>query len=71
LFTEQRPGSNCGYALLSLDGVIKSEGGIFSKLGQRIDIFQLQMYYYTALQATRTDTLEGMRVLDVSHGQAE
>ena len=29
------------------------------------------MYYYTALQATRVDSLEGLRVLDLSHGQTE
>ena len=29
------------------------------------------MYYYAALQATRLDSLEGLRVLDVSHGQAD
>ena len=35
LFPDSRQGSNCGYALLSMDGVIKSEGGIFSKLANR------------------------------------
>ena len=29
------------------------------------------MYFYTALQATRNDRLKGLRVLDVSHGQAD
>ena len=29
------------------------------------------MYYYAALQATRNDSLKGLRVLDVSHGQAD
>ena len=29
------------------------------------------MYYYAALQATNIDNLGGLRVLDVSHGQAE
>ena len=40
-------------------------------LSQHEDIFQLQLYYYAALQSTRLDTLEGVRVLDVSHGQAD
>lgn len=39
MFPDNRQGTNCGYALLSLDGVIKSEGGIFSKLVHRSDIF--------------------------------
>ena len=29
------------------------------------------MYYYAALQATSIESLEGLRVLDVSHGQVE
>ena len=45
--------------------------GIFSQMSQRADIFQLQMYYYAAMQATSLDSLEGLRVLDVSHGQTD
>lgn len=62
--------TNSGYALLSTDGIIKTEG-IFSQLYSRADIFQLQLYYYVALQATRLESLDGLRVLDVSHGQAD
>ena len=67
---DKRPGQNSGYALLSTEGIIKTEG-VFSQLSSRADIFQLQLYYYAALQATRLDTLENLRVLDVSHGQAD
>lgn len=70
-FPDRKKGSNCGYALLSLEGVIQSEGGIFSQHKQRSDIFQLQMYYYAARQATNISSLEGLRVLDVSCGQEE
>ena len=40
-------------------------------MSQRADIFQLQMYYYAAIRATSLDSLEGLRVLDVSHGQTD
>lgn len=40
-------------------------------MSQRSDIFQLQMYYYAAIRATSLDSLEGLRVLDVSHGQTD
>lgn len=29
------------------------------------------MYYYTAMRATGLESLEGLRVLDVSHGQTD
>ena len=40
-------------------------------MSSRADIFQLQLYYYVAMQATRLESLEGLRLLDVSHGQAD
>ena len=40
-------------------------------MSKRSDIFQLQMYYYAAMQAPQLDNLEGLRVLDVSHGQTD
>ena len=54
--------------MLSTDGLLKTVGTL-SKHFSRADIFQLQMYYYAAVQATRLDSLEGLRVLDVSQGQ--
>ena len=48
LFPDQQVYKNSGYALLSQDGIIKTEG-IFSMLSQHEDIFQLQLYYYAAL----------------------
>lgn len=66
---EQSALNNSGYALLSQEGIIKN-GRIFVNNSGRSDIFQLQMYYYAVLQATGLDSLQGLRVLDVSYGQA-
>ena len=68
MFPDRKVGQNSGYALLSSEGIIM---GIFSQMSQRADIFQLQMYYYAAMRATSLDSLEGLRVLDVSHGQTD
>ena len=73
-------GNNCGFALLSKDGIKKltpvfgghslrkSAGNPFHQ-SRRRDIFQLQLYYEAAIAATGNENLEGLRVLDVGCGQ--
>jgi len=70
MFPDSEVETNSGYALLSSDGIIKTES-VFRQLQNRPDIFQLQLYYYVALMATHLDSLEGLRVLDVSTGQSD